>query len=148
MLPLPQALGLPFVEQLTLGPPGGSAAAGGAVTPRHAPRQPVRSLRLTGLRAIAALDAAGAAAGAAAAAEQPGLVLLPGGGRGDGGYASDGSFRAVQCSAYLAGLPLQGGRGGAAEAESAAAAAAAAAPAVVPMEGGFSIAYSLSAGDI
>lgn len=153
MLSLRQALGLPFVEQLHLGRPGGSAvgssaAADSAATPQHVRRRPVRSLRLTGLRAVAALVAAGAAAGAAAVAEQPGLVLLPGNGRGDGEYASDGSFRAVLCSAYLAGLPLQGGRGGAAEAGSAAAAAAAAAPAVVPVEGGVSIAYSLTAGDM
>lgn len=111
-----QALGTPFSEQLTLGPPGGahldiSAAAEATATAAAPPKQPVRSLRLRGFGALAALDVAalqpatqrqrqgeaaeapaaaadsakiGKAAGAVAPAERPGLVLLPGSLAGDG----------------------------------------------------------------
>ncbi len=169
-----QALGAPFSEQLTHGPPGGAAAhpAAGAAAPT--PPRPVRSMRLRGLSALAALDAptsvpnvgeapsaAVAAGGVAAsavaaagpaAADPPGLVLVPGvagfgsGSGGGGGETEAGGsgFHAVLCSAYLARLAAAGAERSGGGGEGGEEGSVSSR--VTQVAGGLSIAYSFAAG--
>ena len=153
---LPQALGAPYTEQLTLGPPGATSAAAAAAGP-------CRSLRLQGLAAVAALDTcldatadngggsgiecatqhaqhlgaavanghldAAVAEHLVVAAGRPGLVLLPDS-SGDGA-----SWRALLLGRYLSRLPAGGGNSGGCGGR------------MQQADGGLCIEYSLAAGE-